>query len=66
MALQRWEYRTLPLEVEGWINPSVDPARADAELNALGHEGWELVSVLDLNRGHGRTSSLLAVFKRAR
>jgi hypothetical protein len=66
MAQQRWEYRTLALDVEGWINPGVDLGRADAELVALGNEGWELVSVLDLNRLHGRSSSLVAFFKRAR
>ena len=66
MAQQRWEYKTLPIDVEGWINPGVDQARVDAELDAHGREGWELVGVLDLNRMHGRTSSLVAFFKRAR
>jgi hypothetical protein len=66
MPQPQWEYRTLQLEVEGWFDPSVEPARLDPELDALGRDGWELVNVLDLNRGHGRTSSLVAFFKRAR
>ena len=66
MAPQRWEYRTLRLDVEGWISPGVDPARVEAELDAHGRDGWELVSVVDLNRLEGRTSSLVAFLKRAR
>ena len=38
----------------------------DAALDALGREGWELVNVLDLNRGHGHSTSLVAFLKRAR
>ena len=66
MPTQRWEYRTLQLDLEGWFRPSVDVAQTNATLDALGHEGWELVSVLDLNRGHGHSTALVAFLKRAR
>ena len=66
MRPPRWEYRTLTLDVSGWIHPRVDASEVDAAMNALGAEGWELVSALDVNSGHGRTSSLALMFKRAR
>ena len=65
MAQQRFEYRTLQLQLEGWFRPDVDVAQTDATLDALGREGWELVSVVDLNRGHGHSTSLVAFLKRA-
>jgi hypothetical protein len=33
-------------------------------LNGAGDEGWELVSMVDINRGQGNTSALLAILKR--
>ena len=60
-----WEYKTLQLDVEGWFSPNV-PERLDTELQAHGDAGWELVNMFDLNRGHGRSSSVVAVFKRPR
>jgi hypothetical protein len=66
MRPPRWEYKTLRLDVAGWLGPKVDPARFDAELNALGDAGWELVSALDVNRAEGATAAIVALFKRAR
>jgi hypothetical protein len=61
----KWEYRTVTLDVEGIFNIRVDGGQLTEEFNLLGREGWELVSMFDLNRGHGRSSSVVAVFKRA-
>ena len=66
MPTQRWEYRTVTLDLEGWFTPNVNVPQTDAALDALGREGWELVNVLDLNRGHGHSTSLVAFLKRAR
>ena len=64
MPHERWEYRTVKLDVAGWLGPKVDSVRIDAELNAHGREGWELVSAFDVNQGHGSTSALVLLFKR--
>ena len=66
MRPPQWEYTTVLVDVSGWISPTVDPAVMSAELNRYGAEGWELVSAFDLNRGHGRTSEIVALFKRQR
>lgn len=66
MRAPPWEYKSVQLDVDGWFDPSVDPAAVDAELNRQGAEGWELVSAFDLNRDHGRTSRIVALFKRPR
>jgi hypothetical protein len=66
MSASKWEYKTILIDVTGWINPQLDPQTADAELNRHGADGWELVNAFDLNRGHGRTSEIIAMFKRLR
>jgi len=54
------------LDVHGWLGPKVEPGRLDAELNAHGADGWELVAVFDINHGHGTTAAIVATFKRVR
>ncbi|HYR10253.1 MAG TPA: DUF4177 domain-containing protein [Longimicrobium sp.] len=44
--------------------PRVDPAEISGNLNHRGGEGWELVSMIDVNAGQGGTCDLVAVFKR--
>ena len=66
MRHQQWEYRTALIDVSGWISPQVDPGTMNAELDRYGAEGWELVSAFDLNRGHGRSSEIVALLKRPR
>lgn len=64
MPRDAWEYRTVKLDVSSWLGPKVEPEKIDAELNAYGREGWELVSVVDVNKHQGTTSELVLVFKR--
>ena len=66
MRAPQWEYKTVQLDVSGWLLPKVEPEAMDAELNRHGAEGWELVNAFDINRAHGRTSEIVALFKRAR
>jgi len=66
MRAQKWEYASVPLEVGGWVNPKVDHEAVTAELNRYGEAGWELVGTIDMNSGHGRTSAIVALFKRPR
>ena len=60
-----WEYKTLRLEIAGFMTPKVDAAKIDAALDEFGVEGWELVSAFDTNAG-GASYQLLAIFKRPR
>ncbi len=62
----QWEYTTALIDVTGWVRAKVDPEATSAELNRYGAEGWELVSAFDVNEGHGRTSKIVALFKRPR
>ena len=66
MRAPRWEYESVQIDASGWISPDVQPDRLDAELNAYGEAGWELVSAFDVNRGRGRTSAVVALFERPR
>jgi hypothetical protein len=66
MRAPQWEYKTLQIDVAGWLGPKVQPEVLDAELNRHGEAGWELVSAFDVNRGHGSTSAIVALFKRPR
>ena len=66
MRAPRWEYKTLQIDVASWLGPKIDSSKVDGELNAHGEAGWELVSAFDVNRGHGSTSAIVALFKRPR
>lgn len=60
----RWEYRVALLNVSGLFGPNVDVNEIGQYLNGAGDEGWELASVVDINRGQGATAALLAILKR--
>ena len=64
MTQVQWEYRTVKVDVAGWLTPKLETHVFDAQLDELGREGWELVNVMDLNMGHGASFALVAVFKR--
>ncbi len=44
--MPQWEYRTLTIESRGRGDDSFDVDTMDSVLNALGQDGWELVTVL--------------------
>ena len=57
-----WEYHIINVRSEGY---RLDP-NAVKELNRLGAEGWELVSVTSVNFKTGATDNIAMVFKRPR
>jgi selenocysteine lyase/cysteine desulfurase len=57
-----WEYKIINIRSE---NYRLDP-NAAKDLNALGDEGWELVSITSVNFKSGATDNIAMVFKRAR
>ena len=58
--MKTWEYKIINVRSE---NYSMDPRRAE-ELNRLGDEGWELVSITSINFKTGATDHIGMVFKR--
>jgi len=56
----RWEYKIINIRSEHY---RLDP-NAVTELNRLGAEGWELVSVTSVNFKTGATDNIAMVFKR--
>lgn len=62
----RWEYKTLALDTSrSWTNRTLfDEAAFNSQLQALGDDEWELVSVSDINAYDGESQTVLAIFKR--
>jgi hypothetical protein len=60
--MPRWEYKIINVRSE---NYRLDPNSA-RELNTLGEEGWELVSITSVNFKTGATDNIALVFKRGK
>jgi hypothetical protein len=58
--MTKWEYKVINIRSE---NYRLDP-NSVRELNALGDEGWELVSITSVNFKTGATDNIAMVFKR--
>jgi hypothetical protein len=61
-----WEYKVVDLETKGFFVVDFDAKKAEAELNELGDQGWELVTVATTSSHTGRSLSNVLVFKRPR
>jgi hypothetical protein len=61
-----WEYKTLTFEAAGFWSGGgkLDAQLLTEQLNELGSEGWELVSVFDTTKLEGQTRQVYAVLKR--
>lgn len=67
-----WEYTTRVFDFRNatdlfgtkYNDGSFDQFAFDREANALGWEGWELVSMMDTNHFDGDTKYIIATFKR--
>ena len=63
--MTKFEYSTLIFDTTAFfVGAKLNRAQFHEKLNECGKEGWELVNVFDLNRGHGTTYEVIAVFKR--
>jgi len=65
--MQKWEYKIIKPNVEGWISAKMDSEKSEELLNNLGIDGWELISVLPLTEQSGwgsRTGQVLLILKR--
>ena len=59
LELARWEYKVIPIRTQihsDHYQPDRKPIIEDvqSDLNALGDEGWELVSIQDIRLPDGR------------
>lgn len=61
--MKRFEYKTLKIEPKGFWGTKFEPEHIDQQLNELGQQGWELVSVQDSEMS-GMTTSYHYTFKR--
>jgi Domain of unknown function (DUF4177) len=62
----RWEYKTLKITTDvGFLSGTdFDSDRMAELLNGQGAEGWELVSVFDIEKVKGGSKFVVAVMKR--
>ena len=63
----KWQYQTLkiPTDVAFFSGTDFDSEHLAKLLNAQGAEGWELVSVFDIDKVKGGSKFVIAVMKRA-
>ena len=60
-----WEYKTLPIAATGILSGGdINLEQLLSELNQLGSQGWELVSVFNTSMHGGTTREVVAVLKR--
>jgi hypothetical protein len=64
--MDRWEYKSIKIEVRGFWTKKLDVNEFDDQLNSLGSDGWELVSCFDTSQYQGESKEVIAVFKRKR
>lgn len=62
--MDKWEYTSFKVRTSGFGGGILDIEKFNADLNELGEKGWELVSCISTNMGHGATRDVVAVLKR--
>ena len=60
----RWEYKTVKLATEGFLEDKLDEAKLDSLMNQLGNDGWELVVGVCPTELLGGTRDVIVIFKR--
>ena len=62
----QWEYATLkiPTDFGFFSGTDFDTSQLTTQLNARGTEGWELVSIFDIEKVKGGSKFVVAVMKR--
>jgi hypothetical protein len=61
----RWEYKTFKYKKRSFFSGSLDVEEFNQQLDALGRDGWELVSVCPA-MFMGAPQGVIAVLKRVR
>lgn len=60
----RWEYKTIKFKKSSFFSGSLDTDELNQEINALGRDGWELVSICPAIF-MGAPQGVIAVLKRS-
>jgi hypothetical protein len=62
----QWEYKTLKIATESgfFTGTDFDSEQLQAELNRHGAEGWEVVSIFDIDKLKGGSKFVVVVMKR--
>lgn len=61
----KWEYRTFLWETrKGFLGGKLDRQGLEDQLNLVGQDGWELVSVSNPTMDGGSTRNLVLILKR--
>jgi len=63
MDHEKFEYKIVA-KYTYFFSSEVDAKEAEKTFNALGVEGWELVSLMDIQNRTGRSKAINAIFKR--
>jgi hypothetical protein len=67
LLLQKWEYKSVGLDVHrSWFGSGFSAEKFQVYLNTLGEEGWDLVSIIDLNAGREGSVAIIVTSKRPR
>lgn len=61
LAVNTWEYTSVRLDATGIMGGKFDESQLNKRLNALGAEGWELVTAFDTNKVYGATRDIVFV-----
>lgn len=61
----RWEYKTIKFKKRSFFSGALDAEELNQQLDALGGDGWELVSVCPAMY-MSNSQGLIAVLKRSR
>ncbi|MEK3910246.1 DUF4177 domain-containing protein [Paenibacillus sp. FSL H7-0331] len=64
--MEIWEYKTIKFGTDGYLGGVVNTQKYEAQLNSLGADGWELVSVVSSNQHHGASREIVSVLKRTK
>ena len=61
-----WDYKTLKFSTECgfWNGTQFNETVLEAELKAWGQQGWELVSIFDIEKVKGGSKFVVAVLKK--
>ncbi len=62
--MKKFEYKILKISPEGFWSGEVKEDTLNEKINALGQEGWELVSVIESDQTNNGIHKLVTFFKR--
>lgn len=57
-------YKILSKNDSGWFTTKINFGELEEDLNRLGHEGWDLVTSLDINEYQGGTKKVALILKK--